>query len=326
MSVLVTGVSGLVGVSTAAALLRRGEAVVGLSRNGLSALAREALASKSFSEERGDVRDLDLLMRVGREYGVTTIIHTAGIAGKSRAESDPVGMTTTNFVGTANVLEIGRRLKVSRIVYTSSSSVYGPRPDGKPIREEEVSPRSLYGELKWMGEVLAARYRRDFGVDTVAARLFSVYGPFQKPGGLDVGYGVVYYLCNAAVTGQALSLPSAGNYFRGYTYVDDVAESLCRLLFATKLAHTAYNIASGRSYTLAELTAVIRKLVPGARIEVGSGLWEDGPPSATLKGPLDITRAREDLGFEPKYTLEDGIRLYMEYLRRVNALEGRIQA
>lgn len=316
MSVLVTGVSGLVGVAAAAALLKRGATVVGLSRNGLSAMARKKLASHSFREERGDVRDFDGLMRLGRAHAFTQIIHAAGVAGSSKAASDPLEMVTTNLLGIANVLEAGRRLGVSRIVYTSSSAVYGPRPDGRPIREEEVSPRSQYGELKWMGEVLAARYRQDFGLDTVIARLFSVYGPFQKPGGLDVGYGVVHYLCSAAVAGRPLHLPSAGTYHRGYTFVDDVADGLCRLLFAARLSHSVYNIASGRSYTLAELADAIRKLIPEADIEVGSGLWEGGPPSATLRGALDITRARQDLDFEPSYTLEEGIGLFIEHLRR----------
>ncbi len=104
MSVLVTGVSGLVGVNTAAALVKLGETVIGLSRNGLSALGRAMLRTNLFREERGDVRDFEWLLRTARENGITRIIHTAGIAGSSIAARDPLAMMTINLAGTSNGL------------------------------------------------------------------------------------------------------------------------------------------------------------------------------------------------------------------------------
>jgi nucleoside-diphosphate-sugar epimerase len=326
--VLVTGGSGVVGLHLLRALADAGEAVVSVSRRGRSAAAGFVLGPRDgdvvFAE--GDVCDFERLAAIAREHEIEGIIHTAALTGERRARARPDEVVRANLMGTANVLEVARRMEVRRVVYTGSSSEYGPRPDLRAIHEDEVNPEGLYAETKRLSAMLGRRYADTFGLSFVTCRINSAFGPgsrFSPERGL-VGHTLISHLTRAAALGEPVRLESGADSPRGWTYARDTAVGLVSAYRHPSPAHDTYNIASGRSYVVGEVVEILKSIEPGADIEVGPGRWEDDPrQQGAMRGPLDITRARTDLGFDPPDGLEDGLRACIEWWRSpASAAEG----
>lgn len=323
MSVMVTGGSGVIGLHVARALGERGEDVVAYSTSGAPPYAEVVLGdfASRVAFVQGNILDLDHLRQTTEQFGINSIVHTAALTGEARARARPHEVFSVNVGGTANVLELARLGKMRRVVYLSSASEYGPRPDLRPIGEDEINVEGLYAETKHLGHRLGQRYREIFGLDVLTIRVSSVYGPntrFSKFRGL-VGNTLIAHLCRAVALGEAVTLDGGGDYPRDWTYVADTARGVCLAHYADAPRHTVYNIAHGRQHTVAEVVAVLRRLEPRVHIRVGSGRWEDDPFQAgDLRGPLDISRAREDLGYAPRYELEAGLRDYIAWWRRVS--------
>ena len=116
-------------------------------------------------------------------------------------------------------------------------------------------------------------------------------------------------------------LDGGGDYPRDWTYAGDTARGVCLAYHAGAPRHTAYNIASGRSYTVAEVIETLRRVEPQAKVDIGSERWDDDPfQEANLRGPLDISRAVTDLDYAPRYDLETGLREYIAWWRRIGAI------
>jgi UDP-glucose 4-epimerase len=322
MAVLVTGASGVVGIHVARAFAQHGLPVVAFSTNGRTPWAAsilDELGARVRSVE-GDVRDLDAIVSAIRDHDVDGIVHAAGLTGEAQARARPTDVVAVNVVGTANVLEAARQCGVRRVVYFGSSAEYGRRPDLAPIGEDEVDVEGLYAETKYLGHRLARRYASVFGLETVTVRLNSVYGPgtrFNAYRGL-VGNTLIAYLTRAVARGERVALEGGADYPRGWTSATDVAAGTLLVYLKERPAHDVYNLASGRLYTVGDVVAALRRVAPEADVEVGPGAWEGDPfQSGDLRGPLDITRARTDLGFEPRVDLEEGLRDYVAWWRTV---------
>lgn len=322
MAVMVTGGSGVLGLHVARALGGRGEEVVAYSTSGAPPSAELVLGEVAprVTFVSGDIRDFERLRETAERFKVDGIIHAAALTGEAQARARPQEVFAVNVGGTANVLELARLGKMRRVVYIGSSLEYGRRPDLRPIGEDEVNVEGLYPETKFLGHRLGQRYREIFGLEVLTVRVTSVYGPntrFNPFRGL-VGNTLVAHLCRAVALGEAVTLDGGGDYPRGWTYVADTAEGVCLAYYAEAPRHTVYNIASGRLYTVAEIAEAIRRIEPHANIRIGPGRWDDDPFQAgNLRGPLDIRRAREDLGFAPRYELEEGLREYIAWWRRL---------
>lgn len=324
MAILVTGGSGVLGLHVARCLAHTGEKVVAYSASGAPANAGFALgdAAARVRFEKGDILDFDHLRRVAEEFGVSGVIHAAALTGEARARARSHEVFSVNVAGTASVLELARLKKMRRVVYIGSASEYGRRADLRPIGEDETHPEGMYAETKFLGHRLGQRYRAIFGLDVITVRISSAYGPHTRfnPFRKLVGNTLIAHLCRAAAFGQPVVLEGGGDYPRDWTYVADAARGVCLAYHAETPRHTAYNIASGRSYTVAEVTEALRGVEPQAMINVGAGRWDDDPfQAANLRGPLDITRAKADLGYEPRYDLQAGLREYIAWWRRIGA-------
>ncbi len=317
---MVTGVSGVVGIHVTRVLAEAEERVVGYSTSGKPDSADSILGR--FGERvvfvQGDVRDFDRICTVARDFDVKGIIHTAALSGEAQARARPHEMTETNVLGTGNVLEMARRRHLRRVIYIGTAAEYGRRPDLLPITEEEVNVEGFYAETKFLGHRLGLRYHSIFGLDVITVRVSSVYGPntrFDDHRGL-VGNTLIAHLCRAAALGETVRLENGADYPRNWTYAADTASGICLAYWAVAPRYRTYNISSGRLYTVAEVAEAIRDIEPKSDIRIGSGLWEDDPFQAgNLRGPLDISRAREDLGFKPRYDLREGLREYIEWWR-----------
>ena len=322
MTVLVTGGSGVLGLHVVQTMAAHGESVVAYSTSGAPPGADVVLGdfASRVAFVQGDIRDLERLREIAKSNGVRGIIHSAALTGEAQARARPHDVFAVNVAGTANVLEVARLGKMRRVVYIGSASEYGRRIDLRPIGEDEVNVEGLYAESKFLGHRLGQRYREIYRLDVITVRVSSAYGPgtrfnaFRKL----VGNTLIAHLCRAVAMGEPVVLEGGGDYPRGWTYASDTAAGV-RLAYQTgSPRHSVYNIASGEIYTVAEVVDAVRRVEPRARIEISPGQWEDDPFQAgNLRGPLDITRARDDLGFRPAYDLEAGLREYIAWWRRV---------
>jgi len=326
VTVLVTG-SGVVGLHVARALAEAGEQVIAYSTSGApphpELVLREHAPRVSF--EQGDILDVGKLHRLVEAFGVDGIVHTAALTGEAQARGRTPEVVAINVTGTANVLEAARQAKMRRVIYVGSASEYGRRPDFRPIAEEETNPQGVYAETKFLGHRLARRYREVFDLDVITVRVSSAYGPntrfnaFRKL----VGNTLIAHLCRAAAYGEPVTLAAGGDYPRDWTYAADAAHGIGLAFRVPAARHMTYNIAAGRSYTVRDVVHALRSIAPAADVKVGSGRWEDDPyQSLNLRGALDISRAREDLGYEPRYALEDGLGAYIAWWRAVAERSG----
>ena len=335
MAVLVTGGSGVLGLHVARCLADSGETAVAYSTSGAPPHAELVLgdAAARVRFVKGNVLDFDRLRQVAEEFGVSGVIHTAALTGEAQARARTHDVFSVNVAGTSTVLELAHLRKMRRVVYIGSASEYGRRADLRPIGEEETNPEGMYAETKFLGHRLGQRYRAIFGLDVITVRLSSAYGPNTRfnPFRKLVGNTLIAHLCRSAALGEPVMLAGGGDYPRDWTYAADAARGVCLAYHADAPRHTAYNIASGRSYTVAEVIETLRRVEPRAKVEVGAGRWDDDPfQAANFRGPLDITRAGTDLHYAPRYDLQTGLREYIAWWRRIGATappdEGRAAA
>lgn len=208
-----------------------------------------------------------------------------------------------------NVFEAALFFGVRRVVDISSEEVYGSFTAPEIDEDHPKAPNSPYGVSKLTVEMLAGQYVDHFGLDYVAARVCWAYGaryPRVRP---------PQSWFKDAIAGRKTVVPNGGDHRIDLTYVDDVADGIRLLAEAPSLRHRAYHITSGQAQSMRELAEAVRALVPEWTYEMGPGLIEMGPGfTAAPKGAMSNARAREDIGFVPRFTLEDGLRRNLEDL------------
>lgn len=305
MTVLVTGGAGFLGSFVVDALVEAGQAPVILDLH--EAPRRGDRAGAGLPVVRGGIEDLDFLLRTMTERDVERVIHLAGFLQFGCAQ-DPWRAVEVNVRGTLNVLEAARRTGATRIVFASSGAVYGPRTDA--IREDSpILPGvSLYGATKFLGEVLLRHYRELHGISFVALRYWGIYGPgeVQSPGVAEVIKRI-----ESTIGGRDVVVDEVGaDERRHFLFVKDAARATVKALLAPGAANGVYNIAGGPDHyvTFGEFHRVIKRLCPGAGDVVFRGTGQD-------RGRVDIARAERELGYRPRFSLEEGIREDIDFIR-----------
>ena len=254
----------------------------------------------TFSEGSLETVNLDQLLD-----GVTHIFHFAAQAGVRRSwGSDFRHYTVNNIEVTQRLLEAVAKRKIERFLYASTSSVYGdlaPIPLGEDVRVQPVSP---YGVTKLAGEQLCFLYHVNYGVPTVALRLFTVYGPRQRP---DMGF---HRFLTAAHNGTPITLYGDGEQTRDFTYVGDVAEA-ARRGAVQGVPGRVYNIGGGSRVSVNEVFRLIEQIV-GRPVSLDRQPPQAGDMRDTF---ADTSLARADLGFEPKTSLAEGLAAEYAWLK-----------
>jgi UDP-glucuronate 4-epimerase len=299
---LVTGAAGFIGARVAELLLDEGHAVTGVDDlNGaydvrLKTWRLERLVARDgFTFARADIRDLPALRAAFAGAPIAGAVHLAARAGVRPSVADPWTYFETNVTGTLNLLEICRTLEVPRLVFASTSSLYAGLHE-MPFREDQPTdtPQSPYAASKKAAEALCATYRVLHGLDICVLRYFTVYGPAGRP---DMS---LFRFVQRISEGEPITVYGDGLQRRDFTYVDDAARATLRALSATGAG--PINVGSDRPVTVAHTVALVESLT-GRTAIVNHEPRHAADVEATW---ADISRARRELGWEPRITLEEG--------------------
>jgi len=311
-NILITGGAGFIGSHLAQRLLRDGKrlAIVdNLDEYYPAELKRANLAevrtSGAFQFFPVDIRDGEKLREVFATFRPDAVIHLAARPGVRMSFAQPEAYTSINVVGTVQVLEVSRLASVQRIVFASSSSVYG-HSTCAPFREDaSIShPLSIYAATKVAGEALAFTYSHTYPLSVVCLRLFTVYGPRQRP---DLA---IRKFAGMISEGMEVPIFGDGSLKRDYTYIDDTVEGILRALDAPG-QFEVFNIGNSRPVRINEMVdtlgralerPVLRKFLPT-------------PAGEMLLTHADLTKARQMLGYSPQVSFEDGIHRFAGWLK-----------
>ena len=310
MRILVTGGAGFIGSHLASRLLREGHEVRILDsfatgrRENLSVLDGVELVE-------GDVQSFERAHVAVR--GCDMVLHQAALPSVPRSIQDPLTSAAVNTTGTLNVLLAARDAGARRVVFASSSSVYGasqelPKHEGMP-----TLPISPYAVSKLAAEGYCRAFTEVYDLECVALRYFNVFGPRQDPQSQYAA--VVPRFITAALDGRRPQVFGDGSHSRDFTYIENVVEANLLALTAPAAAGEAFNIACGERYTLNELLATIGEVL-GTEIVAD---YADRRPGDVAHSQADIAKAGRLLGFVPRVGFVDGIRATVESLEAERA-------
>lgn len=301
MNVVVTGGAGFIGSHLTERLVGDGHRVTVIDnlctgrRENLAAVAGEI----RFVE--GDLRDPALLRDALR--GAEVVYHQAALPSVARSIADPLESHEVNVTGTLNVLQAARKLGVRRVIYAGSSSVYGDTPTLPKREDMPVNPRSPYAVSKLAGEMYCRAFHRVYGLETVVLRYFNVFGPRQDPQSQYAS--VIPRFIHLIRHGEAPTVYGDGNQTRDFTYIDNAVEANVLAAHQPLAAEPFYNVGCDRQTSINELISLLhtalRSVVPPQYLPPRAGDVRDSL--------ADISRARDELGYRPLISVDEGVRL-----------------
>ncbi len=313
MNFLVTGGAGFIGSHVCEGLLRAGHAVWAL--DDLNPFYDPALKEgnlreiqalgKPFTFVRGELGDAQALDALCGGIRFDQIIHLAARAGVRPSLEEPELYQRVNVSGTVNLLEAARRHGVGKIILASSSSVYGvnkkvPFAEGDPV----FSAISPYAASKLACEALGHVYHHVYGMDVAVLRFFTAYGPRQRP---DLA---IHKFASLITAGRAIPVFGDGSTARDYTYITDIVDGVMACV-GKVFGYEIFNLGESQTVTLNRLVALLEEaLGRPAIIERLPAQAGDVPVTFA-----DLTKSREQLGYSPKVSIEEGIRLFVEWFR-----------
>ncbi len=330
MKVLITGAAGFIGMHVAQRLLARGDEVVGIDNlnDYYDVRLKEARLAQlaglpGFRFVRLDIADTAGVAALFEQEGFDGVINLAAQAGVRYSLVNPHAYAQSNLVGFVNLLEGCRHGKVKHFVYASSSSVYGGNTKMPFSEHDRVDhPVSLYAATKKSNELMAHAYSHLFGLPATGLRFFTVYGPWGRP---DMSY---FLFADAILAGRPIDVFNHGRMQRDFTYIDDIAEGVVRVLDRPAEANPGfdksrpdaatswapYRIFNIGNHQPVELMAFIGALESalGRQAEKRFLPMQDGDVPATY---ADTAELRAATGFDPATPVEEGVRRFVEWYR-----------
>lgn len=305
MKILITGGAGFIGSHLVRALLGRGDTVRVLDnffsgrRNNLAGLEVELI--------EGDIINAEVVQRA--MTGMTHVLHQAAVPSVPRSIADPLNSDAVNVVGTLNVLIAARDLGLQRVVFASSSSVYGEAFIGAKREDLPLYPLSPYGVSKLAAEKYSAAFYTVYGLETVALRYFNVFGPRQDP--CSEYAAVIPKFIQALLEECRPTIYGDGEQTRDFTYVENVVQANLLALEAPSVAGQVFNIATGNEISLNHFVRTLAEI---------SGQEFQPDYTAPRKGDIrhsvaDISKARESLAYSPFMDFGEGLALTLQWYR-----------
>ncbi len=307
-SYLVTGCAGFIGWKVSQKLLQKGYKVIGIDNlNDYYPVEvkeyrlRDLLTYPNFKFYKGDIENLNTLKEIFKENTFDCVINEAARAGVRYSMENPYVYFTTNLLGTLNLLELCKEYGVKKFVVASTSSLYAGQK--MPFREDLPvnTPISPYASSKKSAEVLCYTYHYLYGIDISVVRYFTVYGPAGRP---DMS---VFRFIKWILEDKPLEVFGDGSQSRDFTYIEDIAEGT---ILATKpLGYEIINLGNNKPHSLLEMISLIEKYT-GKKARLDLKEFHKADMKATW---ADITKAKNLLGWEPKVSLEEGIKRTVDW-------------
>jgi UDP-glucose 4-epimerase len=303
---LVTGGGGFIGSNLVRALLERGDTVRVLDNFATGNRRNLEAVADGVEVVEGDLRSYERVHTAVR--GCELVFHQGALGSVPRSVQDPLTSTAVNVEGTLNVLLAARDEGVRRVVFASSSSVYGDGGTFPRVESAAPNPISPYAVAKLAAERFCVSFHRVYGLETVALRYFNVFGPFQDPRSQYAA--VVPLFIRAIADGEPVTIFGDGTQSRDFTYVANVVAANLAASSAQEAAGGVFNVATGGSETVATLADTIGRLLdlPVER------RFEPARPGDVERSWADVSAARDVLGFEATVPFEEGLRKTIEHL------------
>ena len=316
MRVIVTGGAGFIGSHFAERLLGAGHEVLALDnfdptypRDYKERNIEPARAHQAYRFVEADIRDTRRVRDLFREWRPDALVHLAAKAGVRASLSDPGGYFDVNLNGTLALLEAARDHGVAKVLFASSSSVYGAN-EKLPFSEDDRvdHPISVYAMTKKAGEELCFTFHHLYGMDVVALRFFTVYGPRGRP------EMAMHKFASLIVAGEAIPVFGEGRMQRDFTYIDDIVDGCQAALEHVAVGESLFelfNLASGRTVALDDMIAILEERLGRTAVR---RLLPMQPGDVRLTAG-DIGKARGSLGYEPGIDIATGIGRFVEWYR-----------
>jgi UDP-glucose 4-epimerase len=309
-NVLVTGGAGFIGSHLTEALLEKGHRVRVLDDFSTGKKENLIFGKKYPSLEiiEGDICHLAKCQKAME--GIEYVFHEAALPSVQRSVEDPLSSNAVNGGGTLNILFAAREEGVKRVIYASSSSIYGDTPT-LPKHEEMLShPLSPYALQKYIGEQYCRLFCELYGLEAVSLRYFNIFGPRQDPN--SVYSAVIPKFIDAFLQGSPPIIFGDGEQSRDFTYIENVVQANLLAMSAERLHGEAINIACGKRTSLNQLVNVLRKIL-GSRV---SPVYEEPRKGDVRHSLADIHKGKEILNYEPKVSVEVGLKKTVEFFKK----------
>lgn len=309
---LVTGGAGFIGSNLTIALVEQGHRIKVLDNFTTGSIDNLRPVIKEIELYQGDLRSLDDVRRA--VDGVEVVFHQGALPSVPRSVADPVTASEVNITGTLNVFLASRDAGVRRVVYASSSSVYGNSDDLPKLETMPPRPMSPYAATKLAGEVYGRVFYELYGLETVGLRYFNVFGPRQDPGSEYAA--VIPRFIDALLKGMPPVIYGDGEQSRDFTYIDDVVRANFLSSEAAGAAGEVFNIAAGNRISLNELLDALMNIT-GSRV---NAVYAGARPGDVKHSMACIEKASDILGYFPKTGFKEGLRMTVEWYTRKNGL------
>jgi len=304
--IVVTGAAGFIGSNLTDSLLEQGAEVIGMDNlfNGRLENIDEAFKYGKFTFHKGDIRDLNFLLDLFKDVDI--VYHEAAFTSVPQSVKMPETCNDVNVNGVLNVLNAARKVDVEKVIYASSSSVYGDTPTLPKREDMRRLPISPYGVAKLACEAYMQVYHQVYGLKTTSLRYFNVFGPRQK----DSTYsGVIAIWLGNIIRNEDLTIFGDGKNSRDFTYIKDVIQAN---LLAAKfdVSGEIFNIGAGSPISLTELAKLILKITHKENLKIK---YCEPRIGDIVHSYADISKAKKALTFEPKYNQEQGLKEYFKW-------------
>lgn len=309
--IIVTGSAGFIGFHLCKKLLEQGYEVIGIDNlsnyydTSLKERRNEILFKNSnFSFYKVNIADYKSIEQIVEVDRPEAIIHLAAQAGVRYSTENPWTYSESNYIGTLNIFEVAKRSKIKKVLYASTSSIYGDSVD-YPYKESQRTdnPISLYAATKKANEVLAYSYSNLYDMDMIGLRFFTVYGEFNRP---DMA---LFKFAKNILLDKPIDVYNNGEMYRAFTYVGDVIDGITRAMKLNDCGHRIYNIGGEKAIKLTRYIELIEENL-GKKAIIN---YLPMHKADCVKTEADVSQAKEDFGYNPKVSIEEGVKIFCDW-------------
>ncbi len=310
-SILVTGGAGFIGSNIAEAMLARGHRVVVLDDLSTGKMENVLVLSKSDNLKfiKGSIEESGLLRSLIKSENISLVCHQAAVASVAKSVADPVRTMDINVSGTANLFHIAAEYGCKRIVFASSSAVYGDSPELPKRETMPFASKSPYAMSKASNEMLASVFSGLYGIEIVGLRYFNVYGKRQDPAS-DYA-AVIPKFISQALRNDPITVEGDGGQTRDFIYIEDVVNANISALTSDRISGSVFNVANGKQTSILELA----KMIVDATESQSEIVFKPTRAGDIRDSVGDISNTVNNLGHRNKFTMEEGLAATVAWYR-----------